>query len=203
MRDTQECESQLRLAGGPELYAGASADAGRARVCRAPRRRAVAVGGSRAVSDASGRGGFAAAARGLSRPRVAAGVPHDVLEDTDTQRAELEQRFGSAVSDLVAAVSDDPAIVDEETQGPGARARSARGAIRACPLRSGQDLKGPRALPSHRARARPSPSTGCAAALPQIARDARERAAGVTARAGPALRARVVRGPTPRQRSPG
>ena len=53
---------------------------------------------------------------------VAAAVLHDVLEDTDTQRSELTERFGTAVSDLVAAVSDDPAIADEEgTQGPGAR----------------------------------------------------------------------------------
>ena len=45
---------------------------------------------------------------------VAAAVLHDVLEDTDVQRTELEERFGSAVGDLVAAVSDDPSIEDEE-----------------------------------------------------------------------------------------
>ena len=47
---------------------------------------------------------------------VAAAVLHDVLEDTDTQRSELAERFGTAVSDLVAAVSDDPSIADEETR---------------------------------------------------------------------------------------
>lgn len=47
---------------------------------------------------------------------VAAAVLHDVLEDTDVERTELEGRFGRAVSDLVAAVSDDPAIADEEAR---------------------------------------------------------------------------------------
>lgn len=43
---------------------------------------------------------------------VAAGVLHDVLEDTDTERLELERRFGPDVAGLVAAVSDDPSIED-------------------------------------------------------------------------------------------
>jgi hypothetical protein len=47
---------------------------------------------------------------------VAAAVLHDVLEDTDVERTELEGRFGRAVGDLVAAVSDDPAISDEEAR---------------------------------------------------------------------------------------
>ena len=44
---------------------------------------------------------------------VAAGVLHDVLEDTDAQRPELAERFGPDVAELVAAVSDDPAIEDD------------------------------------------------------------------------------------------
>ena len=43
---------------------------------------------------------------------VAAGVLHDVLEDTTAQRSELERRFGAEVTDLVAAVTDDPSISD-------------------------------------------------------------------------------------------
>jgi (p)ppGpp synthase/HD superfamily hydrolase len=43
---------------------------------------------------------------------VAAGVLHDVLETTDSQRVELEQRFGRRVADLVAALTDDPSIED-------------------------------------------------------------------------------------------
>lgn len=49
-------------------------------------------------------------------PVVAAGVLHDVLENTNTAPAELESRFGSEVAGLVAAVSDDPTIADEERQ---------------------------------------------------------------------------------------
>src|SRR5918996_6067623 len=44
---------------------------------------------------------------------VAAAVLHDVLEDTDEERGDLEARFGREVADLVAAVSDDPSIAGE------------------------------------------------------------------------------------------
>jgi hypothetical protein len=47
---------------------------------------------------------------------VAAAVLHDVLEATDVERTELEGRFGADVSDLVAAVSDDPAIADDQAR---------------------------------------------------------------------------------------
>ncbi len=47
---------------------------------------------------------------------VAAAVLHDVLEDTDTNTAELRSRFGAEVCELVAVVSDDPAIIDEEAR---------------------------------------------------------------------------------------
>lgn len=47
---------------------------------------------------------------------VAAAVLHDVLEDTDARREELEARFGGEVARLVAAVSDDPAVADEEAR---------------------------------------------------------------------------------------
>lgn len=54
---------------------------------------------------------------------VAAAVLHDVLEDTDAERGELEQRFGSAVAELVALVSDDPSIPDEERRKDDVRER--------------------------------------------------------------------------------
>jgi (p)ppGpp synthase/HD superfamily hydrolase len=47
---------------------------------------------------------------------VAAGVLHDVLENTDTAAVELERRFGPSVSALVRAVSEDPAIDDERAR---------------------------------------------------------------------------------------
>jgi (p)ppGpp synthase/HD superfamily hydrolase len=44
---------------------------------------------------------------------VAAGVLHDVLEDTDAELSDLELRFGSRVAELVEAVTDDPTIEDD------------------------------------------------------------------------------------------
>jgi (p)ppGpp synthase/HD superfamily hydrolase len=44
---------------------------------------------------------------------VAAGVLHDVLEDTDADHHELADRFGGRVADLVEAVTDDPSIADD------------------------------------------------------------------------------------------
>jgi (p)ppGpp synthase/HD superfamily hydrolase len=49
-----------------------------------------------------------------------------VLEATDAERSDLEQRFGPAVSDLVVAVSDDPAIPNEEARKDGLRGRVQR-----------------------------------------------------------------------------
>jgi (p)ppGpp synthase/HD superfamily hydrolase len=44
---------------------------------------------------------------------VAAGVLHDVLEETRADAAQLEEHFGAEVARLVAAVSDDPSIDDD------------------------------------------------------------------------------------------
>jgi (p)ppGpp synthase/HD superfamily hydrolase len=43
---------------------------------------------------------------------IAAGVLHDVLEDTNVEAAELEERFGPEVAGLVMDVSEDPSIED-------------------------------------------------------------------------------------------
>jgi (p)ppGpp synthase/HD superfamily hydrolase len=45
---------------------------------------------------------------------VAAGVLHDVVEKTDAGVADVHERFGDRVADIVAAVSEDPAIADYE-----------------------------------------------------------------------------------------
>jgi (p)ppGpp synthase/HD superfamily hydrolase len=50
---------------------------------------------------------------GYSDEVVAAGVLHDVLEDTDAERGELETRFGSRVAELVDSLTDDPSIEDD------------------------------------------------------------------------------------------
>ena len=47
---------------------------------------------------------------------VAAGVLHDVLEDTDAEQSDLESRFGRRVAELVEAVTDDPSIEDDATR---------------------------------------------------------------------------------------
>ena len=57
---------------------------------------------------------------------VAAAVLHDVLEDTDAERAELDARFGPKVGELVAAVSDDLSIPDEEARKDDVRRRVGR-----------------------------------------------------------------------------
>jgi len=54
---------------------------------------------------------------------VASAVLHDVLEDTDAERAELDARFGPEVGELVAAVSDDLSIPGEEARKDDVRAR--------------------------------------------------------------------------------
>ena len=57
---------------------------------------------------------------------VAAAVLHDVLEDTDAERWELETRFGPEVSALVAVVSDDLSIPDENDRRDDVRERVRR-----------------------------------------------------------------------------
>jgi len=51
---------------------------------------------------------------GYSDDVVAAAVLHDVLEDTDAQRTDLQAVFGNRVAGLVALVSDDPSIPNED-----------------------------------------------------------------------------------------
>jgi (p)ppGpp synthase/HD superfamily hydrolase len=57
---------------------------------------------------------------------VAAGVLHDVLEDTDATRRDLADRFGAEVAELVAILSDDPSIEDVEEQKDAVRERVRR-----------------------------------------------------------------------------
>jgi (p)ppGpp synthase/HD superfamily hydrolase len=57
---------------------------------------------------------------------VAAGVLHDVLEDTETDAAELRERFGPEVCELVELVSDDPGIADVEERRDDVRERVRR-----------------------------------------------------------------------------
>jgi (p)ppGpp synthase/HD superfamily hydrolase len=50
--------------------------------------------------------------RGFDDEVVAAGLLHDVLEDTDAGLDEVRRRFGDRIADAVAAVTEDPTIED-------------------------------------------------------------------------------------------
>jgi len=63
---------------------------------------------------------------GYSDEVVAAGVLHDVMEDTDTSVEDLDRRFGAEVARLVAAVSDDPSIEDDAERKAALREQVAR-----------------------------------------------------------------------------
>lgn len=47
---------------------------------------------------------------GHSEPVVAAGILHDTIEDADASRETIDQRFGSEVAGLVAAMTEDSSI---------------------------------------------------------------------------------------------
>ena len=51
---------------------------------------------------------------GYSDHVVATGALHEILEDTDADKDELEQRFGPKVAELVDDLTDDPSIEDEQ-----------------------------------------------------------------------------------------
>ena len=55
------------------------------------------------------------AGRGCADEVVAAGLLHDVVEDTDASLDEVREAFGDRVADIVAAVTEDPEI---EQYGP-------------------------------------------------------------------------------------
>jgi (p)ppGpp synthase/HD superfamily hydrolase len=50
--------------------------------------------------------------RGYDDEVTAAALLHDVIENTDARIDEVRERFGDRVADIVAAVSEDPAIED-------------------------------------------------------------------------------------------
>jgi (p)ppGpp synthase/HD superfamily hydrolase len=88
---------------------------------------------------------------GYSDEVVAAGVLHEVLEATDVERPELEQRFGPAVAALVAAVSEDPSIEDDAMRKAALRSQVARAGDEAAAVFAADKVSKAREL---RARAR-------------------------------------------------
>jgi (p)ppGpp synthase/HD superfamily hydrolase len=63
---------------------------------------------------------------GYPDPVVAAGVLHDVLEDTDAERAQIEAGFGPEVAGLVTAVTEDESIEDSRERKAGLRLQVAK-----------------------------------------------------------------------------
>jgi (p)ppGpp synthase/HD superfamily hydrolase len=58
---------------------------------------------------------------GQPEPVVAAGLLHDTVEDTDIRPADIAERFGPRVAELVAAMTEDPAIESYEARKAGLR----------------------------------------------------------------------------------
>ena len=57
---------------------------------------------------------------------IAAGALHDVIEDTDTESAEISKRFGPKVAQLVTALTENPAIEDDAERKAALRSQVAR-----------------------------------------------------------------------------
>jgi len=62
---------------------------------------------------------------GATDPVIAAGVLHDVIEDTAALASDLRGRFGRRVTDLVVAVSEDDRIADHDARKAALRAQVA------------------------------------------------------------------------------
>ena len=96
--------------------------------------------------------------RGFDDEVIAAGVLHDVVENTTATVEDVVARFGERVAAIVAAVSEDPSIGDYVARKAALREQAAAGDRGARRLRGGQDRQGPRAaLPG---RVRPGRARG-------------------------------------------
>jgi (p)ppGpp synthase/HD superfamily hydrolase len=62
---------------------------------------------------------------------VAAGALHDIVEDTDVEVEELEQRFGAQVANLVASLTDDASIADNSERRAALRKQVAEAGVEA------------------------------------------------------------------------
>lgn len=65
--------------------------------------------------------------RGYDDEVVAAGLLHDVIEETSAEAAEICARFGPRVARIVAAVSEDPTVTDYDARKAALRAQVAVG----------------------------------------------------------------------------
>ena len=130
---------------------------------------------------------------------VAAAVLHDVLEDTDAERSDLSARFGSHIAELVALVSDDPTIGDEELRKDDVRERVRRAGGYALAVYAADKVSKVRELRMLIATGLDQDAaTVQAAALPKIARHARASNPQQSGGRAAAVRGRGSRGATAR-----
>jgi (p)ppGpp synthase/HD superfamily hydrolase len=83
---------------------------------------------------------------------VAAGVLHDVVEETDAEPSDLEERFGPEVAWLVDSVSDDPSIDDEDRRRAALRDQVAEAGERAAAIFAADKVSKARELRTRLAR---------------------------------------------------
>lgn len=83
---------------------------------------------------------------GFGEEMVAAALLHDVVEDSAATVAELRERFGGEVADLVAALSDDPSIESFEERKEEHRARVAAAGFEALAIYCADKLSNIRVL---------------------------------------------------------
>lgn len=94
--------------------------------------------------------------RGFDDEVVAAGLLHDAVEKTDADLAEVRRRFGDRVADLVAAVTEDPAIDDYEQRKAALRAQVAAAGSEALAVYAADKITKARELRAQAARAESS-----------------------------------------------
>jgi (p)ppGpp synthase/HD superfamily hydrolase len=85
---------------------------------------------------------------------VAAGVLHDVLEDTDAERAEIESGFGPEVAVLVTALTEDDSIGDSRERKAALRLQVAKAGDEAVAVFAADKVSKAREM-RHRAAQRP------------------------------------------------
>ena len=85
---------------------------------------------------------------------VAAGVLHDVLEDTDAERAEIESGFGPEVAGLVTALTEDDSIEDSRERKAALRLQVAKAGDEAAAVFAADKVSKAREM-RHRAAQRP------------------------------------------------
>lgn len=78
--------------------------------------------------------------RGFDEEVVAAGLLHDVLEDTGADVSEIEHRFGPGVGDLVSVLTENASITDYEERKAEHRGRVARDGSRAAAIYAADKL---------------------------------------------------------------